>query len=301
MDIVRTPALRFLANPYILLALAALTWSGNHVVGRAIAGHVPPYALSTLRWAIPVPILWLLARPHLARDWPAIRRHWRILVFLGISGGAVCGALQYVSLQYTTALNVSVLHSLAPVMIAGASAILFREALSLRQGAGIAISLAGVMVIVTRGDPTTLANLAFNPGDVIILFNVIIWAAYSACLRRSPRVHWLSFAFMLAFVSAVATFPAMVWEHASGHVLQPTLATVLAVAYVALFPSVVGYAAWNRGVAAIGSNRAGAFLYIIPLYSAVLATLFLGERLMAFHIVGFAGIVAGVMLTARRG
>jgi drug/metabolite transporter (DMT)-like permease len=300
MESARRPALRFLANPYFLLALAALTWSGNHVVGRAIAGEVPPYALSTLRWAIPVPVLWLFARPHLARDWPTIRRHWPILAFLGVGGGAIFSALQYVGLQYTTALNVSVLNSLAPVMIAGAAAILFREALTMRQGLGIVISLAGVLVIVSKGDPAMLAALSFNVGDVVILFNMTIWAVYSACLRLSPRIHWLSFAFVLAAISAVATLPAMIWEHASGYTLKPNMETVLAVAYVAVFPSVVGYAAWNRGVAAIGSNRAGVFLYVIPLYSAVLATVFLGEHLMAFHVVGFAGIVAGVMLASRR-
>jgi drug/metabolite transporter (DMT)-like permease len=301
MDAPRSPVLRALTNPFFLLALAALTWSGNHVVGRAIAGAVPPYALSTLRWAIPVPILFVLARPHLAGDWPAIRRHWPAMLGLGLGGGAVFSAMQYVGLQYTTALNVSVLNSLAPVMIVAAGAALFRERLSGRQLAGIGLSLAGVLVIVTKADLGTLTLLAFDVGDLIIFGNMMIWAIYSVCLRFAPRIHWLTFAFVLALVSALGTLPAMVWEHASGYRLQGNLETVLAVAYVAIFPSVVGYAAWNRGVSAIGAGRAGAFLYIIPLYSAVLASVFLGERLMAFHVAGFAAIVAGVTLAARRG
>lgn len=300
MDAPRSPVVRALTHPYVLLALAALTWSGNHVVGRAIAGEVPPYALSTLRWAIPAPVLWFLARPHLAGDWPVIRRHWRVLLGLGFGGGAVFSAMQYVGLQYTTALNVSVLNSLAPVMIVLAAALLFREGLTVRQGAGIALSLAGVLVIVTKADAGTLATLSFDVGDFIIFGNMMLWAIYSVCLRLAPRIHWLSFAFVIALVSALGTLPAMVWEHATGYRLQPNLETLLAVLYVAIFPSVVGYAAWNRGVAMIGSSRAGVFLYVIPLYSAVLASLFLGERLMAFHVAGFAAIVAGVTLAARR-
>ncbi|BBK37898.1 transporter [Allostella sp. ATCC 35155] len=300
MDAPRSPVVRVLSHPYFLLALAALTWSGNHVVGRAIAGEVPPYALSTLRWAIPVPILWLLARPHLAGEWPAIRSHWKILLGLGFGGGAVFSAMQYVGLQYTTALNVSVLNSLAPVMIVAAGAVLFREGLTGRQGAGIALSLAGVLAIVTKADLGTLATLSFDIGDLIIFGNMMLWAVYSVCLRLAPRIHWLSFAFVIALVAALGTLPAMIWEHAGGYRLQGNLETVLAVLYVAIFPSVVGYAAWNRGVSLIGSSRAGVFLYIIPLYSAVLASLFLDERLRAYHVAGFAAIVAGVTLAARR-
>ncbi|MCC7275975.1 MAG: DMT family transporter, partial [Alphaproteobacteria bacterium] len=180
-------------------------------------------------------------------------------------------------------------------------AALFRERLSLRQGLGIAVSLLGVLAIVTRGSPDVLAAFAFNAGDGVIVFNMAVWAVYSACLRLAPRIHWLSFAFVLAAISAVATAPAMIWEHASGYTLQPTLTTALAVLYVAIFPSVISYAAWNRGVALIGANRAGAFLYIVPLYSAMMATMLLGEHLMAFHVAGFAAIVVGVTLTARKG
>lgn len=157
-----------------------------------------------------------------------------------------------------------------------------------------------MLAIITKADPARLAGLSFDIGDVIILFNMAVWAVYSACLRMAPRIHWLSFAFVLAVISALGTLPAMAWEHASGYQLQPTLATLLAVLYVAIFPSFVGYAAWNRGVEAIGASRAGAFLYVIPLYSAVLASTFLGERLMAYHVGGFVAIVAGVTLAVRR-
>jgi drug/metabolite transporter (DMT)-like permease/uncharacterized membrane protein YfcA len=278
---------------FFLLALAALR-SGNHVGRRR--GRCRPMPIDPL--GDPAD-LFVLARSHLAGDWPIPGRP--AILGLGLGGGAVFSAMQYVGLQYTTALNVSVLNSLAPVMIVAAGAALFRERLSGRQLAGIGLSLAGVLVIVTKADLGTLTLLAFDVGDLIIFGNMMIWAIYSVCLRFAPRIHWLTFAFVLALVSALGTLPAMVWEHASGYRLQGNLETVLAVVYVAIFPSVVGYAAWNRGVTAIGAGRAGAFLYIIPLYSAVLASVFLGERLMAFHVAGFAAIVAGVTLAARRG
>jgi drug/metabolite transporter (DMT)-like permease len=289
-----------LDNAYLLLALTSLFWSGNHVLGRAIAGHVPPYGVSTVRWLLGALVLYPFAHPRLKRDWPVIRTHWRMILFLGLTGGALFSALQYVGLQHTTALNVSVLNSLAPVLIAAAGAILFGDRLARRQIGGIATSLLGVLVIVARGDPHLLASLSFNWGDVIIVFNMGVIAVYSACLRRRPPIHWLSFLFLLAVISVVGTAPLLVWEHLSGFRFQPTWLTLGAVLYVGIFPSVLAFAFYNRGIELIGATRAGAFAHLIPLYSAVLAAIFLGEDPMPYHAVGFALILTGVWFAARR-
>jgi len=284
----------------LLVAISALCWSGNHILGRAIAGHVPPFAISTVRWLLPALILWPFARPHLKRDWPAIRQHWKLILFLGLIGGALFGALQYVGLQYTTAINVSVLNSLAPVLIGAAGVALFGDRLTGMQMLGITVSLAGVLVIISKANLAALGSLGFNWGDVIILFNMATWAVYSACLRLRPPLHWLSFTFMLAVISGLATLPFWMLEHAGGLTLQPTLLTASALAYVSIFPSLVAYACWNRGVELIGANRAGVFLHLVPLYSAVLAGFLLGESLMLYHVAGFLLILGGVLLAAHK-
>ncbi|MFM9848116.1 MAG: DMT family transporter [Hyphomicrobiaceae bacterium] len=288
------------STAYLLVAISALCWSGNHILGRAIAGHVPPFAISTVRWLLPALILWPFARPHLKRDWPAIRQHWKLILFLGLIGGALFGALQYVGLQYTTAINVSVLNSLAPVLIGAAGVALFGDRLTGMQMLGIAVSLAGVLVIISKASLAALGNLGFNWGDVIILFNMATWAVYSACLRLRPPLHWLSFTFAIAVISGVATLPFWMLEHAGGLTLQPTLLTAGALAYVSIFPSLVAYACWNRGVELIGANRAGVFLHLVPLYSAVLAGFLLGESLMLYHVAGFLLILGGVWLAAHK-
>lgn len=284
---------------YALLAVAALAWSGNHVLGRAAAGTVPPFAISLFRWGVPLVLLWPFAREHLVRDWPLIKSHWRVIVFLGIAGGAVFGVLQYIGLRYTTAINVSVLNSLAPVMIAFAGSLMFGDRLSGRQGCGIAVSLLGVMLIVTKADVARAAGLDFNWGDLIIVFNVGIWAVYSVCLRWRPPIHWISFTYCLAFVSTLATVPFFMAEHMSGLTLQAGWFTVGVLAYVAMFPSVIGFAAWNRGVEILGPARSGATLHLIPLFSSLIASVTLGEQLMGYHVAGFALILAGVWLSSR--
>jgi len=286
-------------NPYLLLALAALFWSGNHIVGRAIGGEVPPIGISTVRWLLPTTVLGFLAFPHIRRDWPVIRDHWGILFWLGIVGGALFTAGQYIGLQYTTALNVSVLNSLVPVLIIATGGLIFRDRVTPMQLGGIVMSSAGVLVIIARGQLSNLQHLQFNWGDIIILFNMMVFAVYAVYLRKRPRMHWLSFIFVFGAVSTLATLPFMIWEWAAGITFKPTWLTLFAIFYVSIFPSVLAFAAWNRGVQLIGANRSGPFVHLVPVYTAILGSALLDEHLLSFHIFGFALIIAGVWVAAR--
>jgi drug/metabolite transporter (DMT)-like permease len=291
---------RLFNNPYLLLAVAGLCWSGNHVIGRAIAGQVPPMSLSAVRWLLPMAVLWPFAKPRLEHDWPLIKANWRVLLFLGGTGGALFGALQYFALQHTTALNASVLNSLSPVLIIAAGALLFHDRLSPARVLGIATSLVGVLVVVSRLDLAILSTLSLSLGDLMITFNMAVWGIYSACLRLRPKIHWLSFIYIVAAIATVGTMPLLVWEQWSGFTFPPTLMTVSAILYVSFFPSLVAFVCWNRGVELIGPNRASPFLHLVVLYSAILATVFLGERIMPYHVLGFILILGGVALAARR-
>jgi drug/metabolite transporter (DMT)-like permease len=287
-------------NAYLVLALASLCWSGNHIMGRAIAGQVPPIAIATLRWLLAAAVLWPFVRHQVARDWPLVRQKFGAMVFLALLGGALFGTLQFVGLQYTAALNVSVMNSLAPVLIVAASAVLFGDRMGKLQLVGIGVSLAGVFVIITRLDPSVISGLAFNRGDLIILLNQVLWAVYAVCLRLRPQIHALSFMFWFSLISGVAMLPALAWETSTGYVLQPTLMTFAAIAFITLFSTIGGFALWTRGVELIGPNRAGVFLHLIPVYSALLTGVLLGEPLMGYHVLGFALILAGVWLASRK-
>jgi drug/metabolite transporter (DMT)-like permease len=293
-------ATRLFGNAYLVLALASLCWSGNHLMGRAIAGHVPPLTISTLRWLLAAAVLYPFAHEHLKRDWPLIRAHFGVLAYLSLLGGGLFGALQFVGLQLTTALNVSVMNSLAPVFIGAASAVMFRDRLTGGQLAGIVISLIGVLAIITKLDASVLTHLSFNIGDVIILINMMIWGVYSASLRWRPAIHPLSFMFMFGLISGVAMLPAFAWEHSTGFVLQPTVLTFSAIAFITLFSTIAAFMFWSRGVELIGANRAGVFLHLIPIYSALLTGALLGEPLRSYHVVGFVLILLGVWCAARR-
>jgi drug/metabolite transporter (DMT)-like permease len=292
----------FLKSPaaaYVLLPIAAACWAGNHVVARYIAGHVPPASLAVVRWIVVFSIVMLVGFRHIRRDWPKVEENAGVLAFLALTGGACFGTLQFVALQYTTAINMGVVGSVAPAFIVAASFLLFGDRLALLQLTGVGISLVGVLAIVTQLQPERLLTLTFNNGDVIILINMALWGIYCACLRLRPDVHPMTFLCVLAIFAFIGNLPFALWEHSIGYRLVPDLQTGLAILYAAIFTTLLAYIAWNRGIDLVGAPRASAFLHTIPVFGTALAVLVLGEQLHLYHIIGFVLILAGVTLAAR--
>lgn len=291
-----TLAFRFWRAPYLLLALAALFWSGNFVVGRAVASSLPPVGLAFWRWAAATALVLVVARSHLGRDLGALRADWRIVVALAVLGVSAFNTLVYIGLHTTTAINGLVLQSAIPVFIVVCSFILYRDRAGPGQLFGILLSLAGVAVIAGQGSAAALRALSVNRGDGWVLAAVIAYALYSALLRKRPPVHPLSLLAATFSVGTVLLLPFYIWEQASGSVLRVDGEAILAIAYVALFPGFLSYLFYNRGVELIGASRAGQFIHLMPVFGSLMAIAFLGESLRGFHLAGFALIGAGIGL-----
>jgi drug/metabolite transporter (DMT)-like permease len=260
---------------------------------------VPPASLGVARWILVALIVLPFAQPHLKADWAVLKRRPGIMLLLATTGGAAFATLQFVALQYTTALNMGVVGSVAPAFIVAASWVLFRDRLSILQLTGVLISLSGVLAIVTRLDPARLASLSFNAGDLIILANMALWAIYSACLRLRPAIHPMTFMLAMAIIAGLGNLPFAAAEYVFEYRLQGTGLTLLALLYSTLITTMLAYFAWSKGIDIVGAPRASAFLHTIPVFSAILATTILGERIEVFHLIGFALILGGVTLAAR--
>jgi drug/metabolite transporter (DMT)-like permease len=165
-------------QPYLLLAITALCWAGNAVVGRLAAGHIPPVTLSFLRWSLAFLIILPLAWKHLVRDWGAIRARLGTMVVLSVTGIGAFNTLQYWALEHTEALNTLLLQSAGPLFVAVWSLILLGVRLTLAQAGGIALSMMGVLVILLRGDLTALTSIEFNKGDLIFTVALAIFGLY---------------------------------------------------------------------------------------------------------------------------
>jgi drug/metabolite transporter (DMT)-like permease len=291
----------FHASPYLLLSLTSFFWSLNWVIGRAIVGHVSPLTLTFIRWVVAVAVMMPFAFPLLRAHAHSIRRHWKAIAWLGFWGTGLHNLFAYVGLQYTTATNGVILNSSIPVMIIILGWLIYRETITRMQMLGVAVSLAGIAAIITRGDPRVLAELSLNKGDLIILTGMVFWAAYTVFLRMKPaEIPGLAVLACCACVGVAILAPLCAFElvFLGGHV-EFTPATMAAMLYVGIFPSFVGYVFWNRGVAEVGPNVAGIFVHLMPAFGALLAWLFLDERILPFHLVGIGLILAGIALTTR--
>jgi drug/metabolite transporter (DMT)-like permease len=289
------------ARAFAFLALANLLWAGNWVIGRALRDALDPVSLNFWRWVIAVVVLAPFALPGLAAKREVIRRHAAILALLAVLSVSIFQSLVYLGLQSTTAVNAVLINCAGPLFILLFAWLIDGERASLRQLAGFLVSVAGILVILSRGEPARLAQLEFHSGDAWIVLAIAIWGAYSVLLkRRPPELGGLHFLFVISAAGVLFLAPVFAFQVVQAPPRPPTLPEALAVLYVGLAASVAAYLFWNRGTAIVGANAAGFTLYLLPIFGTLLAIAFLGETFGAFHAVGTATIVAGIVLATRK-
>ena len=297
---VRSAFGRLFNSPYLLLSLSSLFWGGNIVIGRYATGHVPPMALAFIRWVIAFLIVLPFALPWLKRDGLLIRKNLGILLLLTLLGIAVYNSLAYWALQHTQALNALLITSSHPLVVALCAFLVYRERLTLWQAIGIAISLGGVLTVLTRGDLGVLRAIQFNIGDVVFFLSAIIYATYTTLLQSRPKgLHPLSFLAFTMGMGAIFLAPVFTADIATGNTFPLDLKSFFILGYIVLFPSLLAYLFFNRGNELIGPNRAAPFYHLTPVFGSALAILLLGEKPELFHAAGYGLVLLGIFIGTR--
>jgi drug/metabolite transporter (DMT)-like permease len=289
-------------SPYVLLTLTPLFWAGNWIIGRGVHADIPPMAMTFFRWLFAIVILAPFAWRHVRHDWPVLRANWKILALLGAVGVGTHNSLAYLGLNYTTAINGVILNSFIPVMIATMSWLFLREKLLPLQLVGVAISLVGVLTILSEGRLQTLLGFRLNIGDIFIILSMAMWSVYTIMLRWRPAgLNVVSFLWVVAVIGNACVLPLWLGEMALGYFVAWSWTNLAALLSVALFSSVLAYLFWSRGVEEVGANVAGLFIHLMPVFGIVLAWLFLNEGLAPYHVMGIVLILSGIWLTSRYG
>ena len=288
-----------------MLVTAPLLWAGNAVVGRMVHDLVPPITLNFLRWVLALALLLPLTHRVLRPSsplWP----HWRRYAVLGLLGVGLYNALQYLALQTSTPINVTLVGSSMPVWMLAVGALFFGVNVTRQQLAGAALSMVGVLTVLSRGEWSQLLALRLVAGDLFMLLATISWSFYSWLLVRtsepaSVRGDWAAFLTgqMVFGLAWSGVFASAEWATGHTHIAWgwPLVAALL---FIAIGPALVAYRCWGIGVQRAGPAVAGFFSNLTPLFAALLSAAFLGEAPSGYHAVAFALIVGGIVVSSRR-
>lgn len=289
----------------LLLTLPPLLWAGNAVVGRLVTGMVSPMTLNLLRWSLAFVLLLPLAAPVLRASSP-LWKNWRRIAMLSLLSIGGYNALLYLALETSTPINVTLVGSITPVWMLLIGRLFFGNHISRRQWLGAAMSISGVVLVLSRGQLEVLLQVRLVPGDFYILLASGAWAYYSWMLAHPttepPEIRRDWSAFLLAQIALGLVWSGLFaggeWALGLGR-LRLSWPLAAALLFIAIGPALIAYRAWGAGVARAGPSVAGFFSNLTPLFTAVLSSAFLGESPHLYHALAFALIVGGIVVSSR--
>jgi drug/metabolite transporter (DMT)-like permease len=301
----QSPQQRLTPSAVFLLTVPPLLWAGNAVVGRLVRDLVSPLTLNFVRWVIAFALLLPLAWPVLRPASP-MWAHWKRYSVLGLLGIGSYNAFQYLALQTSTPINVTLVGSSLPLWMLATGALFFGARVSAREIGGSLLSMLGVLLVLSRGEWQQLAGLRLVPGDLYMILGTIAWAFYSWILARTRepqqvRQDWSAFlmAQMVFGLAWSGAFAAGEWSLTDAHVV-PGWPLFAALAFIGIGPAVLAYRCWGSGVQHAGPQAASFFMNLTPLFAALLSAAFLREPPHWYHGAAFALIVGGIVVSSRR-
>jgi drug/metabolite transporter (DMT)-like permease len=286
---------------YAALIVTTALWGSNGVVSRALMDVMPPVLMGVGRWIVVflllLPVVWSERRAIFV----SLKRDWKVLVPLALLGSAPQSALVYSGLAHSTAVNLGVLNSATPVLIILISWGWYGRRPRALEDLGLAVSLCGVLLILARGDMRVLLGLEFNPGDLVMLGAIVIWAVYTLRLKDRPQsLSLYAFMFTLSLLGTVMALPLAAIEWAHTPALAFGMREWLGLLYIGALPTLVSGLFYSHGVEHVGAVRAGILIHLMPVFSSIFAVSFIGEQLHLYHAAGFVLVAGGAMLGCIR-
>lgn len=289
----------------LLLIIPPFLWAGNAVVGRLISDQVPPITLNFMRWSIALLILLPFGYAAFKRG-SGLLTNWRRYALLGFLGVGMYNTLQYMALHTSSPLNVTLVGASMPVWMLIMGRLFFNTKVVSRQLLGAALSILGVLVVLSQGSWSQLLMLRFVVGDLFMVVATIVWSFYSWTLvqardSETMRSNWAAFLLAQVIYGTVWSgfFSVGEWTLTDAHI-NWSGGLLLALVYVSIGPAIIAFRCWGMGVQRVGPAIAGFFNNLTPLFAAMMSLLFLGELPKSYHAVAFACIVGGIILSAKQ-
>ena len=282
---------------YLFLTITTLCFGMNANFGKLAVGEVSPMLIVMLRWIGTVTLLLVFAHKNFIRDWPMLKSHWPFLILMGMLGLTAFNGLFYIAAHTTTALNIGIIQGSIPIFVLTGTVWLYQSKVRLLQVVGILVTMIGVIIVTSNGDPDRLLTLSFKQGDVLMILACILYSGYSVGLRRCPQVDHISLFTIFAIGALIASFPLAAAEIYTGNLQWPTTKGWAIIGLITLFPSFIAHLIYIKGVAIIGPGRAGIFFNLVPVFAALIAVVFLNEIFAAFHGAALLLVLGGIGLS----
>ena len=284
----------------LLLSLATLGWAGNTIAGRLAVGEVSPLVIVFMRWTIVFAILLMTKRKELPAALPKLKGKWPWVFMMGALGLSFFNTLFYIAAQSTTAINLGLIQCAMPMFILIGVTLILKTKLTFGQIIGTILTMAGVLLIISKGDFSLLVGLQINKGDWIMLGACIFYAGYTIGLQNRPDIDNMTMMTVFAGAAWVLSIPILLIEVTQGTAQWPaTQLAWLIVLFISLIPSFMSQVFYMRGVDLIGPDRAGVYSNLVPIYSAALGVLILNEEFSLYHFLSIIIVITGLTVISR--
>jgi len=286
---------------YLFAILATALWSGNFILARGLSDSIPPISLAYYRWVVAIVFLFPFCIKPLISQFDLIKKNILILSLISILGVTVFNTFIYFAGQTTTAINLSLIAITFPIFILIFSRIFLKELISKNKSFGVLFVLGGVILLISKGELSVILNISFVEGDLWMFIAAIVFAVYSMLLKYKPKgLDIWAFQLSSFILGLIFLTPFYIWEYQSNTtVVQMNNEVLMGIFYVGVFASLFAYVLWSKAIHSIGASKAGMIYYTIPIFSGVLAYLFLDEEISMNHLYSVILIFVGIVLANK--
>ena len=287
---------------YGLLVLTTIFWSGNFIVGKAASFYqIPPFSLNFYRWFFAGLIILPFTYKEIISKKKYVMENFGLFIILGITSITIFNSIVYYSLYYSQVITGVLMISTIPVWIILISFFLKIEKTNSYQIIGVALSLLGVISIITKIDLELIKNLNFNKGDISMVIAMLAWAIFSSLLKKKKyEISQISLLQVVIIFGLMFLLPIYLIELYLGNTIKLNKPFYLTLTYVVFFPGILSFLFWIKGISIIGANRSGIFLHLMPIIGTILAMIIFKEQFMYYHLIGAIFIIAGISLSNKK-
>lgn len=285
-----------------LAVLAAVIWSGNFIVARAVNKEIPPISLNFYRWLIASVIILPFAIKTFQSEWKLVRQSWHYLFWISLTGIALFNTFVYVGAHYTSAINLALIGTTSsPIMSVLFARIFLKEKIGWMKLAGMIVCIAGVLFLLAKGDFQNLVHLQFSEGDLWVLLAAFCFAIYNTMVKKKPAgISPVNFLFVIFSFGTLLVLPFFIWEMSHSKPVVWNVPLVGSILYLGIAASVICFLLWNKAIRLLGAGRTALFGNLIPVFSSIEAAFFLHEDFTGVHITSMLIVFAGIMMANWR-